>query len=58
MEGFRENERRGLLGKIIIYFDTGTSSLEPASEWGYSSSQQKQILLEYFTNSRTKRNIQ
>jgi hypothetical protein len=48
MEGFNESERKGLIGKIINYFDIGSPSFEPASQWGYNAMEKKQILLEYF----------
>lgn len=34
MKGFDESERKGLIGKIIKYFDNGSPSLEPTNEWG------------------------
>lgn len=49
MEGFNENERKGLIGKIINYFDNGNASLQPANGMGFSAREKKQILLGYFT---------
>lgn len=34
MEGFNENERRGLIGKIIHYFDNGSPTFQPANGCG------------------------
>lgn len=54
MDGFKEYERKGLLGKIINYFDMGSPSLQPANEFGYNSLEKKQILLEHFTMEELK----
>lgn len=48
MSGFDESERKGLIGKIINYFDSGDSHLAPENGWDYTAKEKKQILEEYF----------
>lgn len=49
MQGFNESERKGLIGKIIYYFDNGSPLSGPANQWYYTGAEAKQMLLEYFT---------
>ena len=49
MASFAENERKGLIGKIVNYFDNGSSFLASEYGWGYTAKEKKQILEEYFT---------
>lgn len=50
MSGFTENERKGLLGKVITYLDTSTMNTYQSSIYGeYAASDIKTELFKYFT---------
>ena len=51
MPGFLENERSGLLGKVISYLDTSTMNSYQRIDGEYAVSDIKTELLKYFTNS-------
>jgi len=50
MEGFKESERSGLLGKVISILDNNIDMTEyTTNDWGnYKNSDKKRQLLKYF----------